>query len=404
MQPVKLTIYGDFWDSRIYRGRLYLWDMDNDLHVYDWEKFLRAITRGDVYYHFPLTCAFARSDYLYRGDWSLFFKDNEVRSLVEEKFESLNRLELTYDIADLENCLLAKRQNPFKTLHDDSEIYNNQLYASTENGLFHVEVHRPKSSLPFKIKAEKCWDGCATSLSARIGGYLSISAASDGLFELRLPAKYSHDEWEQKEPDQISEKHTVFANWAFTSIYGSSDVGGSYLAGFTWEKREPESIDERPKYIRKYVGEYDSNQIFERQGLSWGLQEKLYLANNGYLDVVRFTQGNLLKGEEESPFERIDRIRFHGWKGQIIGGGVSIFGTIVLCENALVVIRSDGEIFNIISPITRWRVFPRSERYKNQLHVIHDDRLEIYSFNHDCFVNQKEKKSGIKYDSKYIFE
>jgi hypothetical protein len=34
---------------------------------------------------------------------------------------------------------------------------------------------------------------------------------------------------------------------------------------------------------------------------------------------------------------------------------------------------------------------------KNQLHVIYEDRLEILSFNHDYFVDQEAKLSGITY-------
>lgn len=35
--------------------------------------------------------------------------------------------------------------------------------------------------------------------------------------------------------------------------------------------------------------------------------------------------------------------------------------------------------------------------FKNQLHVIYEDRLEILSFNHDYFVDQEAKLSGITY-------
>ncbi len=43
-----------------------------------------------------------------------------------------------------------------------------------------------------------------------------------------------------------------------------------------------------------------------------------------------------------------------------------------------------------------WRVFPRSDHYSNQLHIIYDDRLEIVSFVHDYFVDQSSKLSGFK--------
>ena len=40
MQPLVLSIPGDFWDVQIYRGRLYLWHYDGRLSVYDWERLI----------------------------------------------------------------------------------------------------------------------------------------------------------------------------------------------------------------------------------------------------------------------------------------------------------------------------------------------------------------------------
>jgi hypothetical protein len=87
MQPIRLTIPGDFWDSQIYRGRLYLWDMDNSLRVYDWERLIDSLI--DKNNKLPITCAFSRSDYLYRGDWSLVFSDADFKKVLVSKFEQV---------------------------------------------------------------------------------------------------------------------------------------------------------------------------------------------------------------------------------------------------------------------------------------------------------------------------
>ncbi|HRX96433.1 MAG TPA: hypothetical protein P5514_05765, partial [Bacteroidales bacterium] len=73
------------------------------------------------------------------------------------------------------------------------------------------------------------------------------------------------------------------------------------------------------------------------------------------------------------------------------------FGNIIECENALVIAQSDGNTFTIPGPITRWRVYPRSLNYENHLHVILDDRIEIYSFHHDYFLSQTDKSIGIQF-------
>ena len=42
MQPLKITIWGDFWDCQIYMGRLYLWKLDGALCVYNWDDILNT--------------------------------------------------------------------------------------------------------------------------------------------------------------------------------------------------------------------------------------------------------------------------------------------------------------------------------------------------------------------------
>jgi hypothetical protein len=58
---------------------------------------------------------------------------------------------------------------------------------------------------------------------------------------------------------------------------------------------------------------------------------------------------------------------------------------------------SDGTYYNIPGEVTRVRIFPRSLNYENHLHVIHNNTLEIYSFNNDYFVDQKAKDLGFAF-------
>ena len=42
-------------------------------------------------------------------------------------------------------------------------------------------------------------------------------------------------------------------------------------------------------------------------------------------------------------------------------------------------------------------MYPRSKNYLNHLHLIFNDRIEIYSFNHDALINQRTKRIGLEY-------
>lgn len=61
--------------------------------------------------------------------------------------------------------------------------------------------------------------------------------------------------------------------------------------------------------------------------------------------------------------------------------------------------QSNGELI-LINPteeVVKWRVYPRSIQYTNQLHVIYNDRMEILSFNDDYFENQEKKLFGYRH-------
>jgi hypothetical protein len=98
-----------------------------------------------------------------------------------------------------------------------------------------------------------------------------------------------------------------------------------------------------------------------------------------------------------SAFTSLNSIQFEDWAGDIIGGGTSYFGVIIELENAISILTSNDDLFTIPQAVVRWRVYPRSKNYENHLHIISDKCLEIYSFNHDYFVFQDDKKAGIKY-------
>jgi hypothetical protein len=194
---------------------------------------------------------------------------------------------------------------------------------------------------------------------------------------------------------QVSPKHSSFANWNFSSIYSSSYVEDSYLLAFDWVNDSDSQSSEKTYEFRKSVSQSD---IFNEPGLSWGLQEKIYKLSKGKLDIVRYKQKDIGKQEYQKNFHQLGVFDLDGINDNIVSGGVALFGVVIECDNSLLVIQSDEFSYTIDGSVTRWRVYPRSKKYLNHLHVIHEDRLEVYSFNHDYFVQQRNKKLGIKYD------
>jgi hypothetical protein len=84
----------------------------------------------------------------------------------------------------------------------------------------------------------------------------------------------------------------------------------------------------------------------------------------------------------------------------VIDAETAIYGVMVETDTDLSVLASDGRSYRVGEEPVNWRAFPRSLRYLNQLHVILEDRLEIWAFNDDFFVDQDKKKLGIRYSER----
>src|SRR4030095_6125666 len=135
MVPLKLIVPGKYWDSQIYKGRLYLFGRDGDIRTIDWDKLIGEWKIKDRF-RLALDCAFRRSDYLYGHKWSLLFADEEIRDLIQAKFRGLAERILEISSEHLEQFVLGRQDSPFPFPHADTTIYLDYLYAASRKGVF----------------------------------------------------------------------------------------------------------------------------------------------------------------------------------------------------------------------------------------------------------------------------
>ena len=439
MQPVKIIIEGNYWDIQIYRGRLYLWNMDGDLKTYNWDQLINSLNENN---DSAFVCSFIRGDYLYNKEFSLLFKDPKIIDLLKHSFNDINNKNIIIDNDCLKKFIISEQENPFHELPLDTEIFDNKIYAALDNGLYYVNTHKNSKKYKTERNASHLWDCPLLSLKISTSGRISLSAGSEGLFEYpqhnseHLEIIYNNNFHKiDNSVYQISTNHSLYSDWNFSSIYNSSDINNSFLAVFNLEKNTNETYDEiesedfideddssnkkRYKYTNKihFQKIINDNEIFSNHNgnnkLSWGNADKIYKASNNGIDVVHFNQFNVkymsnndlydLNGNHQILTNK-QHIEFLPWKGQIIAGNAAYFGTIVECENAIVVLydtlNDNYDSLTIQGPITKWRIYPRSIRYENHLHIILSDRVEIYSFNNDYFQDQNTKKFGIKFNQR----
>lgn len=375
MQPVRLTIDGLFWDVQLYSGRLYLFGRDGSVATLNWDSLVESLS-ADLSDRLAIECAFKRSDYLYARDFRLFFQDDDIKETITQKFESLADRSLFVTRSQIQNYLIDQQLNPFPFPHADCTIYKNRMWIVGMDGIFSGTCSG-RTKHPISTKINRSWDAPIFATSASYGT-LALAAGSDGLWEHNLDDDLIYDYGD--EPHQIAPEECDSCDWMYHSIYGKSYEGG-FLAEF---ERNPAG-DENFRQFRETIS---SNRIFDRQGYSWGARDKIYLASDGYLDVVKYSpyRGDLLT--------QLGSYSIDAWKGEIVSGGVAPFGAIAEYQSAIVVIPSVGPPVTLAGEPVRWRVYPRSTYYKNHLHVVYEDRLEILSFNHDYFVDQSSKVFG----------
>ncbi|MFW2477493.1 MAG: hypothetical protein ACN4EP_11285 [Sediminibacterium sp.] len=403
MQPVKITIKGDYYDCQIYRGRLYLWTFNGDLKVYNWNDIVQSLIKRDTD-KIAMTFCFLDGNYLYKSSLIELFKDMDFKKLLLNKFIQIEKPVFQLTEKQLEKFLFGQQETPTGILPTDTEIYSNKLYFIHEQGLFSGSAHRVKSDkFPVSSRPSKLWDCNLLSIKANKYPQLALSGGNEGLYELNMASSLPSnlERVEKRTPIfQISKNHSSFSNYSYLNIYNTSLIESSFLAMFKWNITKDRNQNDKP--LRDFDTNIDDKQIFKvkskRHFISWGIEDKLYKATEGGFEIIKYNNyANKEKGEET--FTRLKTVNIHAWKGKVINGGTAYFGNIVESENALVVIQSDGKYLTIPGPITRWRVYPRSMNYENHLHVILDDRIEIYSFNHDYFLNQEDKEIGIQFTS-----
>ncbi|HEX3627328.1 MAG TPA: hypothetical protein VH280_18120 [Verrucomicrobiae bacterium] len=405
--PLRLVLDGQFWDSQIYMGKLYLFTIDGRVHTVDWDRLISEF-RVPEDLALPMQCAFSRSDYLYENQRDLIHQDPQVREVIQNKFMRLAQHHQTPRMVDWRYYLLNTKDSPFPFPHIDATIYMKGFFSVCETGVFVIPANELHSKAKTKKnpKALQLWDCPVISVDASYGA-LALAAGPEGLFEFEL------DDWvkgDTRKAKQVDKLHCNDCSWAYYSIMGSSHKQGGIFAEYVTngddldrpkngKEFEPTNLGrswrEAPKVQRRFEKALRPEQIFNQKGYCWGGMDKICQASEGTMTVARYAPW------EENAQERLRVLRqitFDPRRGNPVYGAVAPFGSIIELDQAIVVVRSDDEILTIPgAPIINWRVFNRSKQYENQLHVVYENRLEIYSFNHDYFIDQKEKFSGIRF-------
>lgn len=410
MSPLKLTIPGHYWDTQIYRGRLYLFDIEGRILTLNWDRLIEALPVDNAL-KLALVCAYKRSDYLYRVAATGIFHDEEFKAILNSRFSTLAETPLVIEEDQLKETSLGHQENLFPFPHADSTMYYRRLYVSSQSGIFSSNCDG-KTKYPISTRVEKLWDGPVLALGASYNS-LALAAGEEGLWEYNLNFAGEEGLWEYEldspstrlsesasktNPRPLTGQHCSECQWVFHSIYGSSLNGSGVLAAYHRTRGESDEESDAPRkklYRRKFDRLISEKEIFsgfeEPAGVySWAAQDKICQAANGSIRVAKYQPWN-----ERTPVQLLGSLPLEHHNETLVSAKVALFGTVVELDSRLVVLASNGDIHPIAGEPVSWRVFPRSRHYENHLHIIYDDRLEVLSFNHDYLLDQRQKISGI---------
>lgn len=389
MSPLKLTIPGQYWDSQIYRGRLYLVDRRGRILTLDWDKLIENLGVENSL-ELATVCAFKRSDYLYRVAATGILHDEEFKTILNQRFARLAKTPLVVEKEQVTTSTLGEQDNPFPFPHTDSTVYNRRLYISSRSGVFSANCNG-QTKYPVSTSVKMLWEAPVFALGASYGS-LALAAGDAGLWEYALDDSFAESyDWEtapQSSLQNLTEQHCTDCQWAFYSIFGSSLKGPGVLAAY---QKKAESDYVRRREFNRLIPDEEIFFGFEEPAgkYSWASQDKICQAADGSIRIAKYQPW-----KEDNPIESLGSLSLEHDGQALVSAKVALFGTVVELESSLVVLSSNGDRHAIAGEPISWRVFPRSRHYENHLHVIYEDRLDILSFNHDYLLDQQMKLSG----------
>lgn len=357
----RVVIEGDYVDSFIYSGALFLVDFDGVLRTYPWKEIVIA--------------GFNRAGRKISGDDFSLLVSGSVSLLKDED---------DFDFPELfvDSALIKKFQSselPLSCWPTDIGIYSNNIFVASEDG-----VSKRKFSWENGVVTEfqspvLLWDELALKVSPNSMNRTAIAAGSAGVLTARSNNR--------KDTVQIFDSPCGDCEWNDTKLIANT-INGALIAEF----------EEIPKMSPLYgsSGEYwnivnslkNKDPLFygkiELSGsgamLSWSGGDRLFAMDNAMQLYVASEEKIGENNSRSFEFESLNSVDVNGeHTHRVLSGKTGAFGTVVEFSDALLEFSEEG-IRELANNPVRWRVFPRARNYANHLHVVENDFIKIYSF------------------------
>ncbi|WP_154990423.1 hypothetical protein [Priestia megaterium] len=373
MRNITIKIEGEFWDYLIKYNELILWTFDGKIEIYDWQRFIIDLSvKTDNYKILEL----------FQGQSVDKMKKTSKYFTVKDYYEPLYE-DIQIDISKykLKKYLKMEFESPFDDLIISIDSYKNSMFVNTDDGLYVIDMLSYNG-------IQKIWDRSLYDIRVGTYGKVALSAGDEGVYEYNTSEELSFNSLNVRKMDKniylLSNKHSNSVNWIDNYIYSTSAIEDAFIT-------QSNSQTEENNYIDKVIGESNIFKSYKRKihEISWASNNKLYrVYDYNKLEIVTFTKDTEQNLNFTSHF-----VEFMAWKGRIISGASAKFGTVVECENALVIIYNEEDVLNLKGDIIRWKIYDRYHRYNNILGIIFEDSIVLKAYD----INQMDyRKIGFK--------
>ena len=177
-----------------------------------------------------------RSEFLYDERFQILFRDAEVRTLHENKFQRLAKSPIDVASRLLEWFTVSKIDSPFPFPHSDSSMYWNVLYVGGTEGVEFARFYEENVNTPGIKLTDIPALGVATGSSR-----LAVAGGSDGVHQANIYPDSG------KQFSKVLNQHSTLVRWMQICLFSSSAFAGGYFADFVTRRRRRDEPKDLPK-------------------------------------------------------------------------------------------------------------------------------------------------------------
>jgi len=351
MNNLNVKIAGDYVNSYIYSGLLFLVKNGGEIILSDWKRVVRKKIKNIEHYEFINNCS----------------------NRIKEDFE-----DITFHLEEKEilDCILDRSSLNFWP--SDFIIYSNVLYFSGQNGVEAIGLDYGNKRF-IEDNRKFIYSNRAYKLASAKQRGIAIAAGANGVI-LKSINRYLDDITAPK----LLEKKSVDIEWGASALV----VNSEYVSSVDFFEKMPTpdfgtmTKEEKDNFNALKISRSEEKEI---PGYSWSVGDRLFSMNENNIkrSVISKEQGDERFNVKEVnikseyyPFDNFDSARSGS------------FGCVVDLYDRIVLMNDNG-IRELGRDLTKWKVFPRAKNYVNHLHMIEDDCLNIKIFARRDMISRK---------------